>query len=198
MLKPSEKSDPFEIFTSWFDKAKDLNLDYPDAMTLATVDSSGQPDARIVLLKEYDKNGFVFYTNLTSQKGQQLAGQPKASLCFYWMDLEKQVRIKGDVEMVDNDLADSYFASRPKKSQIGAWASKQSQVMEDALALEKRVARKMAKYGLKKVPRPEFWSGYRVKPFQIEFWENRLFRLHERWQFNRAEDGSWYKQKLYP
>jgi pyridoxamine 5'-phosphate oxidase len=150
------------------------------------------------LLKEFDERGFVFYTNLNSQKGQQLKDHPSASLCFYWMPMERQIRIKGTVERVDDAQADAYFASRPRNSQIGAWASKQSQAIESPLEFEKRIARKLAKYSLGKVPRPDFWSGFRVVPTTYEFWEDRPFRLHERWHFHLETDGVWHKQKLFP
>jgi pyridoxamine 5'-phosphate oxidase len=168
-------------------------------MTLATVDADGMPNARMVLLKGADERGFVFYTNLGSQKGQELDARPKAALVFHWKSVNKQVRVRGPVERVTDEEADAYFATRPKQAQIGAWASKQSTPLESRLAFEKAVALTAAKYALGAVPRPPFWSGFRIVPLQIEFWQDRPFRLHDRIVFKRdAVGGAWSKTRLYP
>ena len=168
-------------------------------MTLATVDSRGLPNARMVLLKGVDERGFVFYTNMDSQKGQELDAQPKAALVFYWKSLNRQVRVRGPVERVTEKEADAYFASRPKQAQIGAWASKQSTPLESRLAFEKAVALYAAKYAIGEVPRPPRWSGYRIVPLSIEFWQDRPFRLHDRVEFKRERPNApWNKTRLYP
>jgi pyridoxamine 5'-phosphate oxidase len=166
-------------------------------MAVATVDAAGLPDVRMVLLKDFDPRGFVFYTNTESAKGRQLAGAPKAALLFHWKSLRRQVRIRGDVEPVTAEEADAYFAGRARESQIGAWASEQSRPMPGRLALEKRIAEFALKFGLGKPPRPPQWSGYRVIPQEMEFWRDRPFRLHDRLKFVR-EGGGWSKARLYP
>src|SRR5580765_4601850 len=169
------------------------------AMTLATVDADGLPNARMVLLKGTDERGFVFYTNMDSQKGQELGAHPQAALVFYWKSSNRQVRVRGTVEQVSNAEADAYFASRPKQAQIGAWASKQSAPLESRLAFEKAVALYAAKYAIGAVPRPPNWSGYRIVPISIEFWQERAFRLHDRIEFKRDHpDDPWSKTRLYP
>jgi pyridoxamine 5'-phosphate oxidase len=168
-------------------------------MTLATVDSRGLPNARMVLLKGVDERGFVFYTNMDSQKGQELDAQPRAALVFYWKSSNRQVRVRGPVERVSEKEADTYFATRPKQAQIGAWASKQSSPLESRLAFEKAVALYATKYAIGEVPRPPNWSGYRIVPMSIEFWQARPFRLHDRVEFRRERpDASWNKTRLYP
>jgi pyridoxamine 5'-phosphate oxidase len=190
--------DPLTLFTRWFDEAKaHSGVEDATAMTLATVDADGRPDARVVLLKHVDERGFVFYTNLASPKARQLQDNPYATLCFYWMPLEKQVRISGPVTPVTDEEADAYFESRPRESKIGAWASKQSQTLQKAFELEGRVAKFALKYGIGNVPRPEFWSGFRVRPERIEFWIKRPYRLHERLEYTRMDDG-WVTRNLYP
>jgi pyridoxamine 5'-phosphate oxidase len=169
----------------------------PTAMTLATVDAYGMPNARIVLMKGADEQGFVFYTNKDSQKGHELDAHAKAALVFHWKSLNRQVRVRGTVEHVTDAEADAYFASRPKQAQIGAWASKQSQPLESRLAFEKAVALYAAKYALSTVPRPPQWSGYRIVPSTIEFWHDRPFRLHDRIVFRR-DGAAWTKTRLYP
>lgn len=171
----------------------------PTAMTLATVDADGRPAARTVLLKEADRAGFVFYTNTLSRKGQELAGQPVAALLFLWkhLDLQVQVRVEGPVQPVSVAEADAYFASRPRLSQIGAWASIQSAPLDTRATLEARVAETEARYADTDVPRPPHWSGYRVVPDRIEFWFGRPFRLHDREEY-RLQDGQWRVQRLYP
>jgi pyridoxamine 5'-phosphate oxidase len=192
-----DKANPYALFGDWLDDAKAKEINDPNAMALATADTDGLPDVRMVLLKGFDENGFVFYTNLDSAKGRQLADNPKAALCFHWKSLRRQVRIRGTVSPVDPDEADAYFASRARDSRIGAWASKQSRALESRFALEKAVAREAAKFGLGAVPRPDFWSGFRLKPLHFEFWRDRPFRLHDRLVFERGEAG-WATQRLYP
>jgi pyridoxamine 5'-phosphate oxidase len=195
----TEADEPFRLFAAWFADAKKSEPNNPDAMTLATVDADGLPNARMVLLKGCDGRGFVFYTNLGSVKGQELAEAPKAALTFYWKSLQRQVRVRGEVEPVSAAEADAYFASRPRTAQIGAWASKQSTALESRLAFEKAVAIHTAKFGVGAVPRPPRWSGYRVVPQEIEFWHERPFRLHDRIRFRREHPGArWSKTRLYP
>ncbi len=193
------RKDPFVLFADWMTMARKKEPNDPNAMCLATVDSDGMPDARMVLLKDFDETGFVFYTNTLSAKGEELAANPKAALVFHWKSIRRQVRLRGPVSTVSETEADEYFASRARDSRIGAWASKQSQELESRFALEKRVAAKAAKFGLGKVPRPPHWSGYRLSPTQIEFWRDRPFRLHDRMVFKRENsDKPWTVQSLYP
>lgn len=191
--------EPIELFRQWFGEAAQREPNDPDAMSLATVDASGLPDVRMVLLKGVDHRGFVFYTNLESAKGKELAGNPQAALCFHWKSLGRQVRVRGTVMPVSDAEADAYFATRPKDSKIGAWASRQSRPLEGRFALEREVARYAAKYALTGVPRPPHWSGFRVQPLQIEFWRARTFRLHERLRYRReALDSPWLTERLFP
>ena len=200
----TETDEPLRLFAAWFAEAKRSEPVNPDAMTLATVDASGLPNARMVLMKGFDDRGFVFYTNGDSIKGRELAAAPKAALTFYWKSLQRQVRIRGYVEPVSAEEADAYFASRSRMAQIGAWASKQSSELESRLAFEKAIARFTAKFAIGAVPRPPFWSGYRVVPQEIEFWSERPFRLHDRVAFTRAISNAsaakapWVKTRLYP
>jgi pyridoxamine 5'-phosphate oxidase len=168
-------------------------------MALATVDSDGLPDVRMVLMKGYDADGFVFYSHIASSKGRELAANPKAALLFHWKSLRRQVRIRGNVSPVSDEEADAYFATRPKQAQIGAWASKQSQPLESRFAFEQAIALVAAKYIIGEVPRPPGWSGWRIEPQRFEFWHDRPFRLHDRIEFHRdAPDGAWSKVRLYP
>ena len=193
----TEADEPLRLFAAWLEDATRSEPVDPNAMTLATVDADGLPNARMVLLKGFDQRGFVFYTNLDSQKGRELARNPKAALIFYWKSLNRQVRLRGPVEPVSDTEADAYFSSRARLSQIGAWASKQSSPLESRLAFEKAIALYTAKYAVGTVPRPANWSGYRVIPEVIEFWQDRPFRLHDRVEFRKAE-GGWLKTRLYP
>jgi len=191
--------EPLRLFAQWFDEAKHSEPVNPEAMTLSTVDPDGLPNARMVLLKGFDARGFVFYTNLDSVKGQELAGAAKAALTFYWKSLQRQVRLRGSVEPVSAAEADAYFATRSRMAQIGAWASRQSAPLESRIAFEKAVARYTAKFAVGPVPRPPHWSGLRVKPLAIEFWQERPFRLHDRIVFTRADPAApWQKTRLYP
>jgi pyridoxamine 5'-phosphate oxidase len=191
--------EPFALFAGWFAEAKAKEPNDPNGMALATVDASGLPDVRMVLLKGFDPEGFVFYTNIESAKGEELAANPKAALLFHWKSLRRQVRIRGTVTPVTEAEADAYFATRARSSQIGAWASPQSRPLESRFALEKSIGELGLKFGLGPVPRPEHWSGYRVEPLQIEFWRDRRFRLHERILYDRPRKGeAWAIRRLYP
>jgi pyridoxamine 5'-phosphate oxidase len=195
----TERGDPFGLFAEWLKDAETKEPNDPNAMTLATVDEEGLPNARMVLLKDFDDKGFVFYTNFESQKGQELLATQKAALVFHWKSLRRQVRVRGLVEAVTAAEADAYFKSRARDSRIGAWASAQSRPLEGRFALETSVAMYTAKFAIGDVPRPSYWSGFRIKPLAIEFWHDRPFRLHDRVAFNRATSADkWNKVKLYP
>ena len=191
------EKDPIALFEDWFRAALKAEPNDANAMTLATVDEAGAPDARMVLLKGVDAAGFTFFTNTQSAKGRELAAHPAAALVFHWKSLRRQVRVRGPVEPVTPAEADAYFATRARPAQIGAWASEQSRDLEGRLALEKRVAETGLRFGLGPVPRPPHWSGYRVVPKAIEFWRDRPFRLHERLVFER-QGGAWTTRRLYP
>ena len=191
--------DPFALFDAWFAEAKASEPNDPNGMTLATADADGWPDARMVLLKGVDPRGFVFYTNTQSAKGRQLGDNPRAALLFHWKSLRRQVRVRGSVERVSDAEADAYFATRPRDSQIGAWASDQSRPMEGRFVLEKRAAELALKFGVGKVPRPPHWTGFRVLPLRMEFWCDRPFRLHDRLLFERPSlDAAWGRSRLFP
>jgi pyridoxamine 5'-phosphate oxidase len=190
---------PLTLFAAWLKDAAAAEPRDPTAMTLATIDDDGFPNARMVLLKGLDERGFVFYTNMDSQKGRELDARPHAAMVFHWKSLNRQIRIRGTVERVTPAEADAYFATRPKGAQIGAWASKQSSPLESRMAFEKAVALYAAKYAIGEVPRPPNWLGYRILPLRIEFWHDRPFRLHDRIEFQRASlDAPWSKTRLYP
>lgn len=194
----TESDDPLRLFTAWLADATASEPNDPNAMALATVDADGMPNVRMVLLKGLD-TGFVFYTNFESAKGRELLASGKAALCFHWKSLRRQVRVRGPVAVVDDAEADAYYASRPRGSRIGAWASKQSRPLEGRFALEAEVARTTARYGIGEIPRPAHWSGFRLTPVSIEFWHDRPFRLHDRVQFTRPAAGEpWTKVRLYP
>jgi pyridoxamine 5'-phosphate oxidase len=192
---------PFEIFANWLNRAKERpDIVEPTAMCLATIGDNSQPSARMVLLKKFDENGFSFFTNLTSRKGRELANHQNAALCFYWMPLGLQVRIEGRVHEVSAKEADDYFASRRRDSQIGAWASKQSQIMQDWQEFEDRIAQIKEDFTDQEIPRPPFWSGFMVVPESIEFWQEGEFRIHKREVYVRDKDDRnfWLWSKLYP
>ena len=194
----ADQDDPTDLFQSWLNEAHDTEPNDPTAMTLATVDAGGLPSARMVLLKGADARGFVFYTNTESQKGIELDATRQAALVFHWKSLRRQVRIVGSTERVDDAEADAYFASRVRGSKIGAWASDQSRPLEGRFELEKRVARFAAKFGTGNVPRPPHWTGYRVVPREMEFWQDKPFRLHERVVYRRIEGGPWETGRIFP
>lgn len=190
-------SEALQRFADSFGKAEDAGIAEPNAMTLATRGVDGGVSCRVVLLKDYDTSGFVFYTNTLSRKGRQLASDPAAALTFYWPQIEQQIRIEGQVAAVSDQEADQYFASRPRGSQLGAWASDQSNELASREALEARLAALEQRYAGAEIPRPPHWSGYRVAPRMIEFWYAGQYRLHDRLCF-RLQDGKWRRQRLYP
>ncbi|NKB59301.1 MAG: pyridoxamine 5'-phosphate oxidase [Alphaproteobacteria bacterium] len=189
--------EPFTLFQKWYSEAEAKEIDVPSAMSVSTVDPRGRPSSRMVLLKQFDSDGFVFYTNLESRKGGDIVENAYVSLLFHWKSLKKQIRIEGPAVLVEDAVADAYFATRDRGSQIGAWASKQSHPMEGRHDLEKQIAIHTAKFGISTIPRPPFWSGYRVPPDQIEFWSDGTFRLHERTVYTRQSDG-WRTERLFP
>ncbi len=192
-----DEQDPLALFHGWMAEAEASEPNDPNAMALATCTPDGRPSVRMVLLKDADARGFVFYTNFESQKGGELQANPFAALCFHWKSLRRQVRVEGRVEVVSDEEADAYFASRARASQIGAWASRQSRALEGRFELEKRIGEYAAKFGLGTVPRPPHWSGFRVVPDRLEFWQDRPFRLHDRLVFVHDGEG-WRTEKLFP
>jgi pyridoxamine 5'-phosphate oxidase len=190
---------PFLQFEKWFNEALKSEILEPNAMTLATVSSEGKPSARVVLLKGLETDGFVFYTNYDSRKGQNMGQNPNVALCFNWLDLQRQIRIEGTVSKVSDEISTEYFNSRPKSSRIGAWSSPQSQIVENRAFLEENYKNLTRKYeNTEGVPRPENWGGYIVKPTLIEFWQGRSSRLHDRIVYEKTEGGSWKIERLAP
>lgn len=190
---------PMKIFAEWLQAAEKSEPNDPTAMSLATVDHDGMPNCRMVLMRRFDDRGIVFFTNFESQKGTEILGQGKSAACFHWKSLRKSVRFRGLTERVTDEEADDYFFSRPRGSRIGAWASKQSRPLESRFALEKEVAKYAAKFGTGEIPRPDYWSGFRIKPLSIEFWSDGKFRLHDRRRFDRGTlEADWSETRLYP
>jgi pyridoxamine 5'-phosphate oxidase len=196
-MDTKEDADPIVLFQGWFAEARARESSDASAVAVATADASGAPSVRMVLLKDADGRGFVFYTNVESRKGKELAANPRAALAFNWPASQRQVRVEGRVEKVSDAEADAYFATRARGSQIGAWASDQSRRLEGRFALERAVVSFTAKFGIGKIPRPPHWTGYRVVPEAIEFWEQKNFRLHDRIVYKRTKDG-WAMERLYP
>lgn len=193
-----DHSIPFQIFGKWFKRAGKTEPDYPNAVAVATADKFGAPSVRMVLMKDWDEAGFVFYTNTKSRKGQELKVNDQAAMLFHWKSQGRQIRIEGRVVPVTSEEADAYFATRPRGAQLGAWASDQSHVMAGRHELKKRVAQATLKYARKDIPRPGHWSGYRLVPDTFEFWQNRRFRLHEREVYTLQKNGRWKKEYLFP
>ena len=192
------EDDPFVVFKEWMSEAEKNEINDPNAVALATVNESNQPDVRMVLLKEYNKNGFIFFTNLNSKKGTDLKKTPKASMCFHWKSLLRQVRISGDISLISDDEADKYFYSRPYLSKIGAWSSSQSKPMETRDALLNKIDEYKNKFkDQNNVPRPDHWSGFLLSPNKIEFWKDVEGRLHQRLEYSKVSN-SWERQILYP
>ncbi|QLE57794.1 pyridoxamine 5'-phosphate oxidase [Nostoc sp. TCL26-01] len=189
---------PFIQFKKWFEQALAAQLPEPNAMTLATTTPDGKPSARMVLLKDFDERGFVFFTNYNSRKGQELAENPQAAIVFWWAELERQVRILGTVEKVSESESDYYFESRPANSRLGAWASNQSEIIPNRQVLEQRMRELQSQYANQKAPRPPHWGGLRVIPTEIEFWQGQSSRLHDRLLYTHLDDGSWKIQRLSP
>ncbi|MEC9343127.1 MAG: pyridoxamine 5'-phosphate oxidase [Pseudomonadota bacterium] len=191
--------EPMKSFAEWLQLAEKTELNDPTAMTLATVDADGLPNARMVLMRRFDDRGIVFFTNFDSQKGGEILASHKAAACFHWKSQRRSVRFRGLVEEVTAAEADEYFNSRARGSRIGAWASKQSRPLESRFALEREVAKYAAKFGVGDIPRPDYWSGFRIRPLSVEFWSDGKFRLHDRLRYDRdALDAPWTTSRLYP
>ncbi|MGD2184161.1 pyridoxamine 5'-phosphate oxidase [Lusitaniella coriacea] len=198
LSKAETRADPIEQFEIWFEAALNAQVNEPNAMAIATATTEGKPSVRMVLLKDFNEKGFVFYTNYESHKAQQLIENPWASLVFWWNELERQVRIEGKVERVSDRESDDYFRSRPRASQLGAWVSHQSQVIENRAVLEERLQHLEEEYRDRAIPRPPFWGGFRVVPSQVEFWQGRPSRLHDRLCYHRTQKGEWRQERLSP
>ncbi len=196
-MSREDPADPIALFRSWYDEARAKEPSDPEAMTLATVGPDGRPSARMVLLRGFDADGFTFYTNYESRKGREILASSHVALCIHWKSIRRQVRIEGDAEPVSAEEADAYFASRPRSSQIGAWASAQSRPLSSRFELEKRIGEYTIEFGLGAVKRPPYWSGFRIAPAAIEFWEDRPFRLHDRLVYHRR-NGAWVTERLFP
>lgn len=193
----TEADDPFALFADWFVEARKTEINDPEAMSLATVDADGLPDVRMVLCKQLDVEGVVFYSNVESAKGRELVDAPRAAVLFHWKSLRRQARFRGAVTQVSTAEADAYFHSRPRRSQVGAWASQQSRPLESRARLEALVGDFERKFGDGEIPRPDYWRGFRLTPVEIEFWADGAFRLHDRVRFTR-EGGGWRRQRLFP
>lgn len=198
LLESEVEPDPIKQFSKWWQDSVDSAIDEVNAFTLATATLEGKPSARIVLLKGYDENGFVFFTNYTSNKGNELSKNPQACLVFFWKELERQIKIEGVVEKVSSEESDAYFASRPEGSRIGAWASPQSAVIESRNVIETNAAKYQQQFIDQSIPRPKHWGGYRVKPLLVEFWQGRSSRLHDRLQYTLQADQTWKIERLAP
>lgn len=197
LLEQTAATSPFVQFQHWFNDAINANIIEPNGMTIATATATGHVSARIVLLKSFDEQGFVFFTNHLSHKGQDMANNPQVALLFWWAELNRQIRIEGQVQHVSTVESDAYFATRPTGSQLGAWASPQSQVIASRQELEQQLADKAATFN-ESIPRPPHWGGYRVIPHTFEFWQGRLNRLHDRLRYSRSQDGFWHIERLAP
>lgn len=198
IMKQTSFSIPFKQFGKWFKRAQGSEPDFPNAVAVATTTRDGKPSVRMVLMKDWDEDGFVFYTNLESRKGEELAENPNAALLFHWKSQKRQIRIEGVIELVSAAEADEYYATRPRGAQLGAWASEQSRTMKGRHELKARLAKFTMKFKKISVERPPHWSGYRLKPTYFEFWENKAFRLHEREVYKLNKDGTWDKDYLFP
>ena len=205
MFKPDDfvseaniDSDPFQQFSKWYNKAVRSRIPFYEAMNLSTADTDGKPSSRMVLLKAFNKDGFVFYTNSNSRKGKEISGNPYVSVTFYWNKLGRQIRIEGIIEGISEKESDDYFASRPRGSQLGAWASHQSSIIADRNTLIEEVKNLENQYKGKPVPRPPYWIGYRIVPQTFEFWQNRISRLHDRFKYTLDENNNWKHLRLAP